>query len=163
LGTGEIFPTIVPVVGDVWLRGHSGVIHRPQLLPLSPVLLTWLCHIVGVVAAVEVVEFCLPALLCSVPWLVLSHTLFVLPSGFMWLLCDLLCHHCSWICCGMFGDVHGSYLKNNKSKHVVNILFRDVADVPNDVAPDHVLGSSSVGVRTRRSSPRWATNAILIV
>ena len=58
---------------------------------------------------------------------------------------------------------HGSYLKNNKSKHVVDILFRDVADVPNDVAPDHVLGSSSVGVRTRRLSPRWATNAILIV
>ena len=44
---------------------------------------------------------------------------------------------------------HGSYLKNNKSKHVVDILFCDVADVPNDVAPDHVLGSSSVWVRTR--------------
>ena len=44
---------------------------------------------------------------------------------------------------------HGSYLKNNKSKHVVDILFCDVADVPNDVDPGHVLGPSSVGVRTR--------------
>jgi hypothetical protein len=28
-------------------------------------------------------------------------------------------------------------------------LFCDVADVPNDVDPGHVLGPSSVGVRTR--------------
>jgi hypothetical protein len=40
---------------------------------------------------------------------------------------------------------HGSYLKNNKSKHVVDILFCDVADVPNDVAPDHVSAHQALG------------------
>jgi hypothetical protein len=61
-GTVENSLAIDPVVGDVRLRGHGHVIHPPRLWPLSPVLLTWLCHIAGVVEVVEVADLCLSVL-----------------------------------------------------------------------------------------------------
>ena len=56
------------------------------------------------------------------------------------------------------GDDHGN---SGTLKAIIKtfswyIVAGEVADVPNDGAPDHVLGSSSIGVWTRRSISKMA-------
>jgi hypothetical protein len=55
------------------------------------------------------------------------------------------------------GDDHGNSITFKAIIKTFSLVVAgEVADVPNDGAPDHVLDSSSIGVWTRRSISKMA-------